>query len=191
MNKLEAEAILSSGLSLEELEELHLEKIFELKSFLTKWVPFSKVLNSKIKFYSRYFNAIEVLGYHATKEPKEYQIELRISNPYDTWNSFQELRLMLKKELQNADTFGELIAIAKHELSLYRSYAECYPQVAVSYDEVRASKEYDPMELVAAFKGIDPELFFWQDLLDLSYDNVLLLELKRLNLWLEIENGDT
>lgn len=187
----EAESILGVDLSLDQLEDLYDEKLFELKSFFNKWVPFSKLLSSKQKIYERYFNACTTMGYTLPQSQSHPKVHLESYGMLDAWNSFQKTRLQLKTKINGCTSHSDVFQLAKNELELYEKFANCFPKVDIINDEVKASQEFDPMDIQKAIKEFSAMGGDWTDILQLSKDNLLLLETKRLNLWLKLENGNT
>lgn len=176
---------------LEELEEIYTEKLFELQKYFLNWVPFTKLLDSKSRNSEKLIEAFIVLGYEVP-QPKQFNVRAQLDSidPKSVWNEFQSSKNTIRSTYLSC-SLNDIMNLAKMELDLYRNYASFFPEKEIKDESVKASKEMDPMILQAAFNDFSSTNLDWDRISTLSSDNPLVLEMKRLNLWLKIENGES
>ena len=158
-------------------------KLFEFKQNLRDKVPFEKTTESRIRQLQKLGDALEVLQFN---NPGGEIITDESINKFEGLQplllSHQSFVSEWKLKLEKAIAINEIIKLLKRKIIEYRFYAEAWLSFLPAdnrTDEVKASVEFDPVELLQA-AAAGPEKYDEQEL--------LRRESKRLALWLKL-NG--
>lgn len=168
----------------EDLEDAVAYKLFELKQFLLSKVPFEQTYKSRFLQISKMREALQILdGDSVDQEGTDLAFDQgKPEGLLDCFSRHQEYLRSWKLLVGNSISFGQLSKLMDSRLKEYLWYAEAWLSFMKAPDvdlEVKASVEFDPMELLLALQG-STEHYDGQE--------ILFKESKRLNLWLNI-NG--
>ena len=180
MTKEEAEVILNLS-EFEDLEDVFDHKIFEFKQYLLSKVPFVKTYESKAAQMDRVQNALNVMGYEAST----FQLDLDLgdeshpSNLQDCLKAHQTLMSKWKLKVGQVNDTHSLKLLMQKALKIYRDYASEWTSLTGELqidEEVKASVEFDPVDLIQAIKSAEGKV---------ERSELLQKETKRLFLWLK------
>jgi hypothetical protein len=178
----EEEAHVFLGLNeFDDIEDAHDYKLFEFKQYLLSKVPFAKTYESKIKQLNRTQEALDTVGYKLNHQNVEFILDFNKS-PSDLAACLQDHQKIMsqwKLYVGQASSFESLKYLMGKILLAYRNYALNWLALAGEVDDhenVKASVEYDPVELIQSIKNTEGKL---------GQSELLLKETKRLFLWLK------
>lgn len=167
----------------EDLEEAFEFKLFEFKQFLMSKVPFEKTYAARLKQLEKIQSAYTTLGGESPNSNHDFDIKLdKPGDLLECWNRHQDAIIEWKLNLGNANSLVELKDLMDARLKMYKWYATNWVNlvnVIPQEMEVKASVEYDPMDILKAIKARKK---------DKDLDEMLLKETKRLILWLNLNN---
>ena len=180
MTKEEAEVILNLN-EFEDLEDARDQKIFEFKQYLLSKVPFEKTYESKAVQMDRVLNALNVLGFEASTSQLDLDFNIK-SNAVDLQDCLKEHQALMSKwklKVGQANDIGTLKLLMQKALELYKVYASKWTRLTGELhvdEEVKASVEFDPVDLIQAIKNAEGKV---------EQSELLQKETKRLFLWLQ------
>ena len=185
MTKGEAEVILNLS-DFEDLEDACDQKIFEFKQYLLSKVPFVKTYESKAAQMDRVQSALNVFGYESSTPQLDLDLggESLPSNLQDCLKAHQTLMSKWKLKVGQVNDIHSLKLLMQKALLIYRDYASKWIGLTgeIQIDgEVKASVEFDPVDLVQALKSAEGKV---------DRSELLQKETKRLFLWLKYNGYD-
>ncbi len=183
----EAEALIALSLEgLEELEDAYDQKLFEFKQYLLTKVPFVKTYQSKSVQMDRIQYALEALNFEIPDE--KVCIEMKVREASDDllscFTTHQSIMSVWKLKVGEAKNIKSLKCLMDEALSAYRFYALNWTSISgqVHYTEdVKASVELDPVDLIQALKTTKGKV---------ERNELLMKETKRLFLWLNYNGNE-
>lgn len=186
MQKQEADLYLSFD-GPEDLDDRYEEELFNFQQFFTSRFPVTKLFESKLNKLSKLDEAYIFHGGNIRTQEQSFEFELDTSSVQAAFNSYQFLRNQLRQSISIAKSGREVRAIVLNLIKLTDAYADLWQVDVESGLSLSISKEPDPMELVEAFRE-HPNLDF-SELNELSDENPLKTEAKRLSLWRKFEQN--
>lgn len=180
MTKEEAEIILNLS-EFEDLEDAYDHKIFEFKQYLLSKVPFVKTYESKVAQMDRVQSALNVFDYDlsAPQVDLESGYESNSTDLQDYLKSHQALMAKWKLKVGQVNDIHSLKLLMQKALQIYRDYASAWTSYTGELqidEEVKASVEFDPVDLIQAIKSTEGKV---------ERSELLQKETKRLFLWLK------
>lgn len=182
MTKLEASHLFQLD-EYENLLEAYEFKVFELKQFLLSKVPFVQTYGSRYKQIDKLQEAYNLLDGEELESKLEFNFKLTDQNDLLTcWTEHQKMISEWKFHVGKATGLMELKRLMEMRLKAYEWYARNWLKILRSdsvQNDVKASIEYDPMDVLEAIKASEGKY---------EGNEMLMKESKRLVLWLNI-NG--
>lgn len=175
----------------EDLLEEYEEVLFQAKNFVLNSIPLRKLYQARIGRLKKIEEAYALLGGEINiRKVIRFDEVLMGETVKKVFNDFQSKLAELKAQLMIADSLTSVIFLMEQYLELYRLYALNWI-VNISGDEkIIISKEPDVMSLrdnIQDFENSGGKHF--KDIQQLNKDNPLMIEAKRLSLWIKLENN--
>lgn len=180
MTREEAEVVLNLS-EFEDLEDACDHKIFEFKQYLLSKVPFVKTYESKAAQMDRVQSALNVFDYETLTPQIDFDLDYE-SNPADLQDCFkihQGLISKWKLKVGQVNDIYTLKLLMQHALRIYRDYASKWTGFTGELhidEDVKASVEFDPVDLIQEIKSAEGKV---------ERSELLQKETKRLFLWLK------
>ncbi|MFZ9028036.1 MAG: hypothetical protein ACO2Z9_03420 [Crocinitomicaceae bacterium] len=180
MTEEEAEVILNLS-EFEDLEDACDQKVFEFKQYLLSKVPFVKTYESKRLQMDRVQSAMSVLGVELSTSQVDFD-QVYETNPADLEDCLKSHQALMSKwrlKVGQANDIQSLKLLMQKALKIYRDYAAGWTDLTGEMnidEEVKASVEFDPVDLIQEIKNAQGEV---------EQSELLQKETKRLFLWLK------
>lgn len=176
----EADFILSN----DEFEEIYDEKLFELKQFFVSRLIHPKLFNSRLAKLKTLNEAFSLKG---GKFESFDVIDIKVEGQevLNVFNSYSEGIGKIRTLILRSNNGREVDFLVTQLISLTNNYASKWEESNLIADELtKVSEQFDPMDIYNEIvrqnsKGI----VAFDQLINLSNDNILVKEAKRLNLW--------
>ncbi len=184
------EALLFLPLEDQELDVVYEDRLFDMKQFFLRQVPFSRLYASKVEKMKRLQEAYLALGgKDFTDEGMEAGVKFqKASTLLEGAKAYQANLSFLKAEVMRTSSFPELTKVSERLLKNMRHYAEAFEWQDAETEAVRVSQAPDEMELLAELSRLDNQgIQHPAQLAELNPDNCVRKEANRLSLWLKME----
>lgn len=177
----------------DDIIDLYDDLLFEQKQFLSNRMPISKVFKSRISKLNKIEEAFSYFGGHH-EVLNEIILELTpISSDFieEAYQTFQQNLNKIKLGIFKAQTIPQLLVVIELLFQNQREFAEKFETLDQPIDsQPILSKEPDAMEIIQAIShartiGITK----FNELSQLTNDNILVQEANRLSLWLKLETN--
>ncbi len=196
MRKEEAMQILGVN-DIEEVEFAFDDLVFEYKSFFVTKVPFTKLFSSKLKKLNRIFKAKEILLSEIMKVDEvtlqTKKENKRINNVLEAYRLFGENETKIKLSISQSENYKEISFYVDVLIANYKSNAVNWKKGALNHEgnvNVKMSVEHDVMKIydeIKRFNSLGYSTF--EEINNLSDDNLLKQEAIRLSLWFKFEEN--
>jgi hypothetical protein len=173
----------------DELEDAIDEVLFKYKNLLMNTVPFRSVYEKRNQKLNGFQEALDSLNQGGYKEISINKgVDLNNESLLQLVHDFHNRKYELFQKTQCVNSFKELLELGVVYFDLYREYAEHW-RFKVDTSSVIASKEVDSQDFIEELSLLERKgVKDIESVIELNEDNIVLLEMKRLNLWLEMND---
>jgi hypothetical protein len=174
----------------DDLVDFYEEKLFEYQQFFASRMPINKLYISRLSRLEKLHEAFVALGGKTTSSDfDKLNWDLRGTHVREVFNDYHKIKGQANVLVLSARSAKDIAILSEKMLQLTRDYSKHWNIVndSFNYDGIVVSKEPDPMDILKSITEFESNgMSLFSEILKLDESSILMMEAKRLSLWLKM-----